>query len=133
MPTDASESAFFAVLRLIGFLLLLRAVYVWFSLTGVFPPALHPVPFNTHTDLELALVVASSVGCMIAGVGLWLLAPWGAVMWLVMVGMDAVLVSVVPDYQGVRYLVLGLNTGFVAIYLGMALRVRRLMNERKTI
>lgn len=133
LPESAVEGWFFLVLRTIGALLILRALYLWFCFTGLLPamaPAFAVAPAGT---LPFALLTGSAIVSLIAGLGLWLLAPWGAVLWLVLVATDAVLFFLLPDLSAVRPLVVALNGVLVTAYLVLALMVRRQVRARTVI
>lgn len=124
---DTAERWFYFVLRAIGLVLIARALIIWFSLTGLLltePP---------ESSLQLGLVIAAAIASVIAGVGLWLLAAWGAVLWLVLVAVDAAMFFIAPDLAFVRPIVVLLNAGLLALYLGIALMVRRRARETHRI
>lgn len=130
---DPVEAWFFTVLRIFGFILLLRGLYIWFSTTGLLGSIAPSYVLTMSSDLEFWLMIGTGVICMIAGVGLWLLAPWGAVLWLALVFADAILFSLVDELEALRPFIMMLNAGLVSIYLGMALMVRRRSRERERI
>jgi uncharacterized membrane protein (DUF2068 family) len=66
---------------------------------------------------------------VIASVGLWLLVPWGAVLWLVVVAADALIYFLLPNLGIVSITMVLLNAGLVSVYLGMLLQVRHLSHE----
>lgn len=124
---DMVERWFYFVLRAIGLVLIARALIIWFSLTGLLATE------QPESSLQLGLVIAAAIASVIAGVGLWLLAAWGAVLWLVLVAVDAVMFFVAPDLAFVRPVVVLLNAGLLALYLGIALMVQRRAREQHRI
>ncbi|GAB5511694.1 MAG: hypothetical protein Rhims3KO_30950 [Hyphomicrobiales bacterium] len=124
---DMVERWFYFILRAIGLVLIARALIIWFSLTGLLATE------QPESSLQLGLVIAAAIASVIAGVGLWLLAAWGAVLWLVLVAVDAVMFFVAPDLAFVRPIVVLLNAGLLALYLGIALMVQRRAREHHRI
>lgn len=124
---DVVERWFYFVLRAIGLVLIARALIIWFSLTGLLSTQ------QPESSLQLGLVIAAAIASVIAGVGLWLLAAWGAVLWLVLVAVDAAMFFIAPDLAFVRPVVVLLNAGLLALYLGIALMVRRRAHENQRI
>jgi uncharacterized membrane protein len=81
--------------------------------------------------VRFALFGILTVASIIACVGLWLLAPWGAVLWLVIVAADALIYFLLPNLGIISITILLLNAGLVSIYLGMLLQVRRRRKPRR--
>ena len=120
------------VLRLIGLLLIVRALYGWFVLVGMVSLD-GGLAVEQLSPLDLSAFTVLSLVSVIAGVGLWLLAAWGAVLWLVLVAVDAVLFFAAPQLPFASLPVVLLNAGFILIYLGMVLQVRRLVRSARTL
>ncbi|MGD1886842.1 MAG: DUF6163 family protein [Cohaesibacteraceae bacterium] len=120
------------VLRVIGLLLILRALFGWFILVGMtqFEEGL---AVEQLTSFEMSLFIVMSLVAVIAGVGLWLLAAWGAVLWLALVAVDAILFFVAPHLPFSSLLVVLMNAGLIMVYLGMVLQVRRLVRSARTL
>lgn len=126
---DPIERWFVVVLRLIALALLVRAVYGWLLIVGVLDhPELGDLLLGTPY-VRFALFGVVTVASIIASVGLWLLAPWGAVLWLVIVAADALIYFVLPNLGIVSGTIVLINGGLVSIYLGMLLQVRRLAHD----
>ena len=130
---DPAEVWFFLFLRLVSIVLIARALYFWFCFTGLMPVYLPAYALDIGSPAQFAFVAGSAIGGLIAALGLWLLAPWGAVLWLVLVVCDAVFFFVVPELASVRPFIVLLNAGLVSIYLGLALMVRRRAAARERI
>ena len=82
---DPIERWFVVLLRFIALLLLARSLLSWFILIGLVEvPSLGETLFDPPY-LILSLVIVTATISVIAATGLWLLAPWGAVLWLSMV------------------------------------------------
>lgn len=125
-PAESTlEQALFVVLRIIAITLIIRALYVWFCVTGFMPTFAPDYVIELTTGLQLTLIGGAAIASLIAGLGLWLLASWGAVLWLVLVGVDAVVFFLVPELSVVRPFVVVANAILVASYLGLALMLRR--------
>lgn len=124
---DVVERWFYFVLRAIGLVLIARALIIWFSLTGLLSTQ------QPESSLQIGLVIAAAIASVIAGVGLWLLAAWGAVLWLVLVAVDAAMFFIAPELAFVRPIVVLLNAGLLTLYLGIALMVRRRARENQRL
>lgn len=122
---DPIERWFVVVLRIIGITLIARALFGWFILTGLFMPPEMPELGQITPDIRLGLFAVMATVGVIAGVGLWLLAPWGAVLWLGLVAADALLFFLLPELGLTNNTVVLMNGGLIVIYLGMLLQVRR--------
>ena len=127
---SAAERWFFLVLRIVGALLIVRALYVWFCFTGFMDAYAPALDFEVAGTVQFALLSGAAIASLIAGLGLWLLAPWGAVLWLVLVAADAVLFFILPELSAVRPFVVAANGVLVTLYLVMALLVRREARSR---
>ena len=122
---DPVERWFVVVLRIIAFVLIARALLGWFVLTGLFmlPETIGVVSLSA--DMRLGLTAIMATISIIAGVGLWLLAPWGAVLWLSLVAADALLFFLFPELGLSNNTIVLMNGAMITIYLGMLLQVRR--------
>lgn len=119
------EQLLFVVLRVIAVTLIMRALYIWFCVTGFMPTFAPDYVIAIESSMQLALIGGAAVASLIAGLGLWLLASWGAVLWLVLVGVDAVVFFMVPELSAVRPFIVVTNAILVMTYLGLALMLRR--------
>ncbi|MEM6383774.1 MAG: DUF6163 family protein [Pseudomonadota bacterium] len=132
-PERPTERWFYIMLRGVGVLLIARGLYIWFCFTGLMPEVAPAYALSVESDLEFALLAGSAVASLIAGLGLWLLAAWGAVLWLVLVAFDALLFFLVPELAAVRPFVVVANGVLVTAYIVMALIVRRGVRAQATI
>ncbi|MBV6658171.1 MAG: hypothetical protein KI785_10445, partial [Devosiaceae bacterium] len=123
-PSRTAESKaevwFFLLLRIVGVVLIARSLYIWFCFTGMMPTFAPAYSFEPSSTLQFAVLSSTAIGSLIAGLGLWLLAPWGAVLWLVLVVVDAVLFFVTPELAAVRPIIVALNLVMVTAYIAMA-------------
>ncbi|MFK7791703.1 MAG: hypothetical protein AB8B88_03425 [Devosiaceae bacterium] len=130
---DPIERWFTVLLRFIALVLTGRAIFGWFIVIEFLPPAVVTDAMTANPTLYLSLLVIVSAVSVIAGVGLWLLAPWGAVLWLALVAADALLFFLLPEMRIVSVITVLLNAGLISIYLGMLLQVRRHNQQAATL
>ncbi|MEM6710858.1 MAG: hypothetical protein AAF590_01075 [Pseudomonadota bacterium] len=114
-----------ALLRIIAVIFLARSIVSWFIVTGSIAvpdvgSGLFEPPFTF-----LSIIIVTSLASVIAATGLWLLAPWGAVLWLSLVATDAVLYVFLPDFALAGPTIVLMNCGLIAIYLGLIFQVQR--------
>lgn len=121
---DPIERWFIVVLRVVALVLIARALHDWFVIIGFLEPRVVARNVDAYR-LFLALMTIMTSVAVIAGVGLWLLAPWGAVLWLVLVAADALFFFLAPGVGLVGPTLILLNAGLICVYLGMLLQVRR--------
>jgi hypothetical protein len=130
---DPIERWFIVVLRLIALVLLARAIFGWFVLTGFLQAVVASDAIAANPTLHTSLLVVVCTLSVIAAVGLWLLAPWGAVLWLTLVVLDAVLFFTVPGLNIASLTLVLMNAGLITIYLGLLLQVRRHSKQAATL
>lgn len=110
-------------LRGMAVLSMLKGLFHWSVVLGIGDGddnnfTLHSLPWQTAT-------VYFAVIDLIAAVGLWLAAVWGAVVWLTAgVSMAAVEVFF-PQIYGGRLIVVMIELMFIGCYLGLALQSAR--------
>ena len=56
---------------------------------------------------------------LIAAVGLWLVAPWGGVVWIVTIGGQIVSLLLMPGFWSYPYVFIASDIVLVALYLGL--------------
>ncbi|MEM1288495.1 MAG: DUF6163 family protein [Pseudomonadota bacterium] len=127
------ERSLFVLLRIVAATLIIRALYIWFCLTGFMPIFAPDYVVDMGTGAQLMIIGGAAIASLIAGLGLWLLASWGAVLWLVLVGVDAVVFFLVPELSAVRPFVVVANAVLVALYLILALMLRRQARSESSI
>ena len=66
---------------------------------------------------------------LVAGVGLWLTAPWGAVVWLTSIISMAAVEVLFPQIYGGSILVVLVELVLLGAYLGLVLMAAREQNE----
>ena len=107
-------------LRLMAGVSLLKGLYHWSRVCGigVAPPDL----FELHSIAWQTATVFFAVIDLIAAVGLWLAAAWGAVIWLTSVASMLALEIFFPQVFGGGWPVELVEGFLLAAYLGLALK-----------
>ena len=110
-------------LRVMAGLSLLKGLYHWAIICGIDAP--FPSGFDSYpTPYQVATVFFASID-PVAGVGLWLAAPWGAVVWLTSVISMAAVEMLFPQIYGGNVWVSAMEMLLLAVYLGLALMAAR--------
>lgn len=112
-----------AFLRVMAVLSLLKGLYHWAIICGIRAP--FPSGFDAYPTPYQVATVFFAVIDLVAGVGLWLAAPWGAVVWLTSVISMASVEVLFPQIYGGSLWVVGLEVALLGIYLGLALMAAR--------
>jgi len=106
-------------LRLMAGVSLIKGLYHWVQVCGI--GAAPGQGFEAHTIAWQTTTVFFAVLDLVAAVGLWLAAPWGAVLWLA----SAVSVSAVevffPQVYGGSLFVVFVETTLLGVYLFLAI------------
>jgi hypothetical protein len=110
-------------LRLMAGVSMLKGLYHWAAVCGVGVGA--DSGFETHTLPWQAATVFFAVIDLVAAVGLWLAAAWGAVVWLTAVISMAAVELLFPQVYGGRLWVVGTEAALLGIYLWLALLAAR--------
>src|SRR5438874_12226501 len=104
-------------LRTMAGVSLCKGLYHWAVICGIGAPL--PSGFDSYSTPYQVATVFFGVIDLVAGVGLWLAAPWGAVVWLTsVISMAAVELLFPPIYGGDIMIVLA-----AVVFLGAFLRV----------
>ena len=110
-------------LRIMAAVALVKGLYHWAAVCGIGQPA--AAGFETHTLAWRTATVFFAVIDLVAAVGLWLAAPWGAVVWLTSVVSMAVVEVFFPRiYGGSVYIVL-VEATLLGVYLWLAIFAAR--------
>ena len=110
-------------LRIMATVSLVKGLYHWAAVCGL--GAVGEGSFETHTLAWQAATVFFAVIDLVAAVGLWLVAPWGAVVWLTaVVSMAAVEVFFPQIYGGSTYIA-AVGMGLLGVYLLLAILAAR--------
>src|SRR5882724_11408134 len=110
-------------LRAMAGLSMIKGLYHWTVVCGINAPtpggfADYPTPYQSAT-------VFFAVIDLVAAVGLWLAAPWGAVVWLTSIISMIAVEMLFPQIYGGRLWVAGVGLGFLLLYLSFALLAAR--------
>ncbi|MGE3148393.1 MAG: DUF6163 family protein [Pseudorhodoplanes sp.] len=110
-------------LRVMAGLSMLKGLYHWALVCGIGEGP--DSTFMLHTTPWQAATVFFAVIDLVAAVGLWLAAAWGAVIWLTAsVSMVAVAVFFPQIYSG-GIVIIGIELSLLACYLFLALQSAR--------
>jgi hypothetical protein len=110
-------------LRVMAGLSLFKGLYHWAIICGIGAP--FPSGFDAYpTPYQVATVFFAIID-PVAGVGLWLAAPWGAVVWLTSVISMAAVEMLFPQIYGGNVWVSAMEMLLLAAYLALALMAAR--------
>ena len=109
-------------LRVMAVLSMAKGLYHWAVVSGVTGPPdgfeYQPTPWQTAT-------VFFAVIDLVAAVGLWLAAAWGAVVWLTACVSMAAVEVFFPQVYGGRLIVVGVEGVLLFAYLALAIQSAR--------
>ena len=106
-------------LRLMAGVSLVKGLYHWAAVCGIGVPA--DQGFEAHTVAWQAATVFFAVLDLVAAVGLWLAAAWGAVVWLTSVISMAVVEVFFPGVFGGSIIVVLFEAALLSVYLWLAI------------
>jgi fatty acid desaturase len=107
-------------LRVMAGFSMLKGLYHWSRVCGIGVDASDV--FQYHSIAWQAATVFFAVIDLVAAVGLWLAAAWGAVIWLTAVASMLALEIFFPQVFGAGMLTGALEGGLLALYLWLALK-----------
>jgi Family of unknown function (DUF6163) len=110
-------------LRVMAAVSLIKGLYHWAVVCGIGAPS--PAGFAAYPTSYQAATVFFAVIDLVAGVGLWLAAPWGAVVWLTSVISMAAVEILFPQIYGGSFLIIALELILLGVYLALALMAAR--------
>jgi len=110
-------------LRLMAAVALVKGLYYWAIVCGVGAPS--PQGFDSYAMPFQSATVFFAVIDLVAAVGLWLAAPWGAVVWLTSVISMAAVEALFPQVYGGRVWVILVELALLGVYLLLALFAAR--------
>jgi hypothetical protein len=109
-------------LRVMSVLSMAKGLYHWSIVSGIAGPVdgfeYQPMPWQTAT-------VFFAVIDLVAAVGLWLAAAWGAVIWLTATVSMAAVEVFFPQVYGGRWLVVVIEAALLFSYLFLAIQSAR--------
>jgi hypothetical protein len=114
---------FVLFLRAMAVLSLAKGLYHWAIVCGIGAP--FPSGFDSYGSPYQAATVFFAVIDPVAGVGLWLAAPWGAVVWLTSIISMAAVEILFPQIYGGNMWVVAIETVLLGVYLWLALMAAR--------
>jgi hypothetical protein len=106
-------------LRLMAAVSLVKGLYHWAQVCGI--GAASDDGFLAHTMAWRAATVFFAILDLVAAVGLWLAAAWGAVVWLSSVVSMAVVEVFFPNVYGGSIVVVFVEVTLLGIYLWLAI------------
>jgi uncharacterized membrane protein (DUF2068 family) len=108
-------------LRIMAGVSMLKGLYHWTEVCGIGAAD----PFENHSIAWQTATVFFAVIDLVAAVGLWLAAAWGAVIWLTSVASMLAVEIFFPQVFGGGMLTGLLEAGLLAVYLWLALKSAR--------
>ena len=110
-------------LRIMAAVSLAKGLYHWAQVCGIAAPA--DGGFEAHTVAWQTATVFFAVIDLIAAVGLWLAAAWGAVVWLTAVVSMAVVEVFFPQVYGASIFIVLAEATLLIVYLWLAILAAR--------
>ncbi|HEU5275949.1 MAG TPA: DUF6163 family protein [Xanthobacteraceae bacterium] len=110
-------------LRIMAGVSMLKGLYHWGAVCGFIDAV--DGGFLGHTTQWQTATVFFAVIDLVAAVGLWLAAPWGAVVWLTSTVSMAVIDVFFQQVYGSQPLIVALETLAIAAYLLLAIQAAR--------
>jgi hypothetical protein len=110
-------------LRAMAALSLIKGLYHWAIVCGIKAPS--PSGFDSYPTPYQVATVFFAVIDLVAGVGLWLAAPWGAVVWLTSVISMAAVEVLFPQIYGGNMWIVVVEVVLLIAYLALALLAAR--------
>jgi len=119
-PTQGSWTEYLVLfLRIMAAVSLAKGLYHWSQVCGI-GVALDE-SFETHSLAWQSATVFFAVIDLVAAVGLWLAAAWGAVVWLTSVVSMAVVEMFFPGIYGGSIFIVLTEFGLLCVYLWLAI------------
>lgn len=115
-------------LRAVAVLCLAFGLFYWARLVGVHEGTVWR--FDLMPMHWRVAATALAVLFPFAAVGLWLLAPWGPVIWFVCAASETVMYAGFPDRYGDRMWVVAVHASVALVYLAM--RVANYIQRRRS-
>jgi len=113
----------FLFLRAMAVISLCKGLYHWAVICGIGAPL--PSGFDSYSTPYQVATVFFAVIDLVAAVGLWLAAPWGAVVWLTSVISMAAVELLFPQIYGGNIWVIVADVLLLGAYLWLALMAAR--------
>jgi hypothetical protein len=110
-------------LRVLSGAAFLKGLYHWAVVCGIDSPA--SIGFDSYSTPYQAATAFFAVIDLVAAVGLWLAAPWGAVVWLTSAISMIAVEALFPQIYGGRLWVIAIEVVLLIGYLWLALQSAR--------
>ena len=121
--TDRWTPRLVLFLRVMAAIALMKGLYHWAIVCGFYSPS--DAGFEDAATPVQAATVFFGVIDLVAAVGLWLAAPWGAVVWLTSVISMVAVEVLFPQIYGGRVWVVAIDMVLIFFYLWLALMSAR--------
>src|SRR5438105_1344724 len=118
-PKEVWTGRLVLFLRAMASVALIKGLLHWSVVCGFDAPT--PAAFSDYATSYQAATVFFAVIDLVAAVGLWLAAPWGAVVWLTSVISMIAVELLFPQIYGGRIWVVGIDAVMLIVYLVLAL------------
>jgi hypothetical protein len=122
-PKEKWAARLVMYLRVMAVVALAKGLFHWAVVCGIEMSS--PTGFEGASTAYQSATVFFAVIDLVAAVGLWLAAPWGAVVWLTSVISMAAVEALFPQIYGGRLWVVGAELLLLAVYLWLALLAAR--------
>jgi hypothetical protein len=123
-PTEGAWTQHLVVfLRVMAGLSLLKGLYHWGQVCSI--GASPDQTFEMHSMAWQSATVFFAVIDLVAAVGLWLAAAWGAVVWLTSVVSMVVIEVFFPNVYGTSIFIVIIEVGLLGFYLWLAIHAAR--------
>src|SRR6202050_3842647 len=109
-------------MRIMAVLSLIKGVYHWTQICGI---GVGAGDFEARSVAWQTATVFFAVIDLVAAVGLWLAAAWGAVVWLTAVVSMVVIEVFFPNVYGTSIFILIVEMGLLSFYLWLAIHAAR--------
>jgi hypothetical protein len=114
-------------LRVMAVVSLCKGLYHWGVICGIKAP--FPSGFDAYALPYQVATVFFAVIDLVAGVGLWLAAPWGAVVWLTSVISMAAVEVLFPQIYGGHIVIVLIDLALLGTYIWLVLMAAREQQE----
>jgi len=123
VPSDRWAQRLVTFLRAMAGVSMLKGLYHWAVVCGIAAPtaggfADYATPYQSATAFFAVID-------LVAAVGLWLAAPWGAVVWLTSIISMIAVEMLFPQIYGGRILLIIIEFALLGTYLVLALKAAR--------
>ncbi len=110
-------------LRFLSLTMLVRGLFGWAAILGIVPVA--GLPFEAAPPLVQIAIAVYAVADLIAAVGLWLIAAWGSVLWLLVLVTRYAATYFLPELGGVDWVALAFDSVTVLAFLVLSIGAGR--------